>query len=124
MATIITTHIPRNDNAAPGHVCPGIRIHAIDILHPPGICISPIADMDAHQTTVAAVLVAKSSAEAQKNARWEGRSEAIRREISSPAVAPRQRPSSAAEKPPGGFSHARRTDEPLLRAIGRHTTSY
>ena len=36
---------PRNDAAAPGHVCPGIRIHAIDIVQPPGIGISPIADM-------------------------------------------------------------------------------
>src|SRR3970040_794378 len=25
IATIITTHMPRNDAAAPGHVCPGIR---------------------------------------------------------------------------------------------------
>ncbi|HEX2462711.1 MAG TPA: hypothetical protein VHJ58_21405 [Vicinamibacterales bacterium] len=52
IATIITTHMPRNDAAAPGHVCPGIRIHAIDIVQPPGIGISPIADMDAHQTIV------------------------------------------------------------------------
>jgi hypothetical protein len=26
IATIITTHMPRNDAAAPGYVCPGIRI--------------------------------------------------------------------------------------------------
>jgi len=32
IATIITTHMPRNDAAARGHVCPGIRIHAIDIV--------------------------------------------------------------------------------------------
>src|SRR5207302_5508750 len=62
IATIITTHIPRNDAAAPDHVCPGIRIHAIDIVQPPGIGISPIADMDAHQTIVTAALEAKSSA--------------------------------------------------------------
>ena len=30
---------------------------------PPGIGISPIADMDAHQTVVSAVLAAKSSAD-------------------------------------------------------------
>src|ERR1700682_3401835 len=90
IATIITTHMPRNDTAALGHVCPGIRIHAIDIVQPPGIGISPIADMDAHQTIVTAVLAAKSSAETPKNACWETRSEAMRREISSPAVAPRQ----------------------------------
>ena len=27
--------MPRNDAAAPGHVCPGIRIHTIDIVQPP-----------------------------------------------------------------------------------------
>ena len=32
IATIITTHMPKNDAAAPGYVCPGIRIHAIDIV--------------------------------------------------------------------------------------------
>src|SRR6266581_6928879 len=90
IATIITTHMPRYDAAAPGHVCPGIRIHAIDIVQPPGIGISPIADMDAHQTIVTAALAAKSSAETPKKARWEARSEAMGREISGPAVAPRQ----------------------------------
>ena len=87
IATIITTHMPRNDAAAPGHVCPGIRIHAIDIVQPPGIGIPPIADMDVHQTIVTAALAANSSAETPRNARWEGRSEAMRREISNPAVA-------------------------------------
>jgi hypothetical protein len=53
----------RNDAAAPGQLCPGIRIHAIDIVHPPGIGITPIADMDMHQTTVSAELIAKSSTE-------------------------------------------------------------
>src|SRR2546425_3416842 len=87
IATIITTHMTRNDAAAPGHVCPGIRIHAIDIVQPPGIGISPIADMDVHQTIVPAALAAKRSAETPKKARWEARSEAMGREISSPAVA-------------------------------------
>ena len=82
IATIITTHMPRNDAAAPGQVCPGIRIHAIDIVQPPGIGISPIADMDSHQTIVTAALPAKSSAETPKKARWEARSETMRREIS------------------------------------------
>src|SRR5688572_24626179 len=82
--------MPRNDAAAPDHVCPGIRIHAIDIVQPPGIGIPPIADMDAHQTIVAAALAAKSSAETPKKARSEVRSEAMRREISRPAVTPRQ----------------------------------
>jgi hypothetical protein len=60
--------MPTNDAAAPGHVCSGIRIHAIDIVQPPGIGISPIADMDAHQKVVSAVLAAKSSAETPKKA--------------------------------------------------------
>src|SRR6202040_288213 len=77
IATIITTHMPRNDAAAPGHVCPGIRIHAFDIVQPPGIAISPIADMDAHQTLVTTALAAKSSAETTRNACWEARSEAM-----------------------------------------------
>src|SRR6266567_6120278 len=89
IATIITTHMPRNDAAAPGHVCPGIRIHAIDMVQPPGIGIPPIADLDAHQTIVTAALAAKSSAETPKNACWEPRWEAMRREISCPAVARR-----------------------------------
>jgi hypothetical protein len=53
------------------HVCPGIHIHAIDIVQPPGIGISPIADMDAHQTIVTAALAA--------NVCWEARLEAMRR---------------------------------------------
>src|ERR1700681_487002 len=89
IATIITTHMPRNDAAGPGHVCPGIRIHAIDIVQPPGIGISPIADMDAHHTIVTAALAAKSSAQMPKHACWEARSKAVRREISGPAVTPR-----------------------------------
>src|SRR5258705_9254375 len=75
IATIITTHMPTNVAAAPGHVWPGIRIHAIAIVQPPGIGISPIADMDAHQAIVTARLPAKSSAEAPKNACWEARCE-------------------------------------------------
>jgi hypothetical protein len=31
IAAIITTHIPTNDAPASSHVCPGIRIHIIDI---------------------------------------------------------------------------------------------
>ena len=61
--------MPMNDAAALGHVCPHIRIHAIDIVQPPGIGISPIADMDWHQMVVPAALVAKSRAEMPKKAR-------------------------------------------------------
>src|SRR4249920_766498 len=82
----MTTHMPRNDAAAPGHVCPGRRIHTIDIVQPPGIGISPIADMDRHQRIVTAALAAKSSAETPRNAWWDARSDAMRREVSSLAV--------------------------------------
>jgi hypothetical protein len=44
--------------------------------------------MDAHETIVTAALAAKRSAETSKKARWEARSETIRREISRPLVAP------------------------------------
>src|SRR5206468_4232771 len=74
--------MPRNEAAPPGHVCPGIRIHAIDIVQPPGIVISPIADMDAHQTIVTVVLAANSRAETPKKARCETRSYSMRGEIS------------------------------------------
>jgi hypothetical protein len=56
----------RNDVAAPGHDCPGIRIHAIEMVQPPGIGISLIVDMDAQQKVVSAALTAKSSAETPK----------------------------------------------------------
>src|SRR3979409_948972 len=78
--------MPRNDAAAPGHVCPGIRIHAIDIVQPPGIGISPIADMDAHHTSVTAALAAKSSAETPTNGSWEARSEPLRRRSPVPRL--------------------------------------
>ncbi len=47
MATIITTHIPMNEAAAPSQVCPGILIHAIDMVQPPGIAMPP--ELDPHQ---------------------------------------------------------------------------
>jgi hypothetical protein len=50
---------PRNDAAAPGHVCPGIRIHPIDVVQPPVTGISSSAEVDAHQTIVAAALAAE-----------------------------------------------------------------
>src|SRR5260221_1003076 len=74
IATIIMIHIPRNDAAAAGHVCPGLRIHAIVIAQPPGIGIAPIADMDAHQTIVTAAPTAKSNAETPRSACREARS--------------------------------------------------
>src|SRR5262245_60444614 len=76
--------MPRNDTAAPGHVCPGTHIHAIDIAQPPGIDISPIADIDSHQKIVSAALAAKSSAETPKKAR----PEAIASDPPAPGSAP------------------------------------
>jgi hypothetical protein len=60
--------MPRNEAAAPSHDCPGIRIHTIDIVQPPGIDIPPIADIEAHQPIVTAALTPKSSAETPRNA--------------------------------------------------------
>jgi hypothetical protein len=40
-----------------------MRIHAIDILQPPGIDISPIPDIEPHHTIVTAQLTAKTSAD-------------------------------------------------------------
>jgi hypothetical protein len=80
IATIIMAHMPRKDTAAPLHVWPGIRIHAIDRVQPPGIGISLIADMDAHEWIVTAVLATKSSAEMPKKACWEARADTLPRE--------------------------------------------
>src|ERR1700722_6594576 len=80
--------MPRNDTATPGHVWPGIRIHIIDIVLPPGIAISPIADIDAHHSIVSVALAMKSSAETPKKARWETFSEATRRPTSRLQVVP------------------------------------
>ena len=84
IAIIITIHMPSNDAAAPGHACPGIRIHAIDMVQPPGIGMPRIADMDAHQTIVSAALATKSNAETPTNAPCEVGPEAM------PASLPRQ----------------------------------
>src|SRR5579884_4011169 len=74
IATIMTSHMPRNDAAAPNHVCPGIRIHAIDIVQPPGIGMRAVADIDEHRIIVIATLIANTSAETTKKARWGARS--------------------------------------------------
>jgi hypothetical protein len=46
-----------------------MRIHVIDIVHPPGICIPPIAAIEVHQAIVADVLATKSIAAMPTNAR-------------------------------------------------------
>src|SRR5882724_2875360 len=113
--------MPRNDAAAPGHVCPGIRIHAIDIVQPPGIGLSPIADMDAHQTIVRAALAAKSSAETPKNACWEARWEVMCRKTSVPRL--RQDDRYAAQ--PLLYSSWRRHQIPFsLRPLGARSSHW
>jgi hypothetical protein len=72
MATIIPSHIPRNEAAVAGQVVPGIRIHAMDIFQPPGIGIPPIADMELHQTMVVPQLAAKRRPAAPRNTRSDG----------------------------------------------------
>src|SRR5207247_11250507 len=71
---------------AESSVARGVAARAQGASQPPGIGISPIADMDAHQTIVTAVLAAKSSAETPRNACWEARSETMRREIPVPRL--------------------------------------
>src|SRR5689334_13677984 len=61
--------MPRNDAAAPGQLCPGLRIHAIDIVQPPGIHIPPVAAMAPPHATVSAALAAKSIAETPRKTR-------------------------------------------------------
>src|SRR5262245_54870950 len=60
IAAIISTHMPRNDAAAMAGDCPGIRIHAIDMLQPPGMGMPPL--IDEHQATVVAAVKANASA--------------------------------------------------------------
>src|SRR5262245_14921043 len=79
IATIITTHMPRNVPAVPTHVWSGIRIHAIDIVQPPGIGMSSMADMEPHHAIVIAALATKTSADTPRNARSVDRSNAMAR---------------------------------------------
>jgi len=69
IVTIIATHMPRNDIAAADQACPGMRIHVIDIVQPPGMGIPPRPDIDSHHRIVTAVPAAKSSAEPPRKVR-------------------------------------------------------
>src|SRR5688572_24118554 len=69
--------MPRKVAAAPGQDWPGIRIHAIDIVHPPGMSIPPIADMDVDHHVVTAALAAKSNADLPKKARADRRPDIV-----------------------------------------------
>ncbi len=61
--------MPRKDAAAPGHVWPGMRIQAMDIVQPPGMGIPPAGDIDAHHAIVPAAPAAKTSAETPRKPR-------------------------------------------------------
>jgi hypothetical protein len=58
-----------NDAAAPPHVWPGMRIHIIDIVQPPGIGVASMVDMDVLPAIVSAAVMAKSAAEVAKKQR-------------------------------------------------------
>src|SRR6185369_9692247 len=63
--------MPRNVTAAPAHDCPGIRIHAIDIVQSPGIVMPSMADIEPHHAMVTAALPANSSAEMPRKVFWD-----------------------------------------------------
>src|SRR2546426_6964417 len=65
IATIITTHIPMNEAAAPRALWPGIRIHVIDMIQPPGMRMPP--GMDPHQRMTAPALTTNTRALAARN---------------------------------------------------------
>src|SRR5262245_20523256 len=85
-----------NDAAAPSDDCPGLRIHVIDMVHPPGIGISPIADMAMLQTIVVAALTVKTSAETARKARRGAPARLMPRETSRRAPPPQHPPISSA----------------------------
>jgi len=58
-----------------------MRIHIIDMLHPPGIGMSCIADIELHQAIVSAVLAATNAAPIEKNMRFDVTTEAMRMEF-------------------------------------------
>jgi hypothetical protein len=66
------------ETVAPAHVCPGIRIHAIDIVQPPGIGISPVADIALHQTVVTATQTTNTIAKSKMKVRRDAFSETTR----------------------------------------------
>src|SRR5215469_6067016 len=80
--------MPTNDAAVPSQVSPGIGIHAIDIVQPPGIGISPIVDMEPHQTVVSAAHATKSNAEVPKKTCCEVRSKVMGRNLLLPKASP------------------------------------
>jgi hypothetical protein len=67
----MTSHMPRNAAAVPSQVWPGMRIHIIDMLQPPGIGISCIADIELHHWIVNAALAANSATQVPTKGRCE-----------------------------------------------------
>src|SRR5688572_3497589 len=61
--------MPRNEAVAASHVWPGMRIHDIDMVQPPGISIPGMSVMDAHQAMVIAALPTNNSAATLRSAR-------------------------------------------------------
>jgi hypothetical protein len=61
--------MPRNDAAALNHVCPGIHIHVIVMVQPPGINIEGMDDIDLHQAMVPAALATNNAVATVTNAR-------------------------------------------------------
>jgi hypothetical protein len=78
MAVIIRLHMPMNEDASPHHVCPGIRIHAIDIVQLPGIGIPGVLDIDEHDTIVRAALIMNIEAQSPRSVRSEPIFEQVR----------------------------------------------
>ncbi len=84
MAGIITAHMAMNEAVMPAQLWPGIRIHAMDMVQPPGIPMPGMAAMDLYQRIVTAALITKTSAAAAINTRREFCPEGMR--VSVPAV--------------------------------------
>jgi hypothetical protein len=87
----------RNNAPVTNRERPGIRIHVMDIVQPPGIGIPGIAVMDPHQRIVSAALVAKSNAETPAKTRWEVRSE-VRGEVTPASMRWHRRDSKLATR--------------------------
>src|ERR1043166_3607106 len=67
MATIIASHMNRKPAADANQVWPGIRIHIMDIVQPPGISISQ--HIDRQKQAVAVTLTAKATTQTAINRR-------------------------------------------------------
>ncbi|MFC7634372.1 hypothetical protein ACFQVB_44235 [Paraburkholderia humisilvae] len=94
IATIINAHMPVNDAATCGQLCPLILDQAIDMDQPPGIGIPLPADMGMHTTTVRTALTTHSSAHRPKNTRRGWRADTSRAAGPASIVCAAARPES------------------------------